>query len=198
VALAMQRTLDQLREKWRAEGDKWPGLVRQMRMRIGISSGDIVTGNMGSTMRMNYTMMGDVVNTAARLEAAAKQYGIYIHCTTETLQLAGPDNFEWRPIDKVRLLGKTEVIETVEIMGDAGQLSPEIMQMRAIFQQGLALYQQQQWDDAIAKFTESEKLEEVFPMRPTTPSRVYLERCAFFKENPPGRRWDGSWALTSK
>ncbi len=115
-----------MREKWRAEGDKWPDLVRQMRMRIGISSGDIVTGNMGSTMRMNYTMMGDVVNTAARLEAAAKQYGIYIQCTTDTLQLAGPDNFEWRPIDKVRLLGKIEVIETVEIMAYKGQLSPEL------------------------------------------------------------------------
>jgi adenylate cyclase len=198
VALSMQQALDRLREKWHAEGDKWPDLVRQMRMRIGISSGDIVTGNMGSTMRMNYTMMGDVVNTAARLEAAAKQYGIYIHCTTETLQLAGPDNFEWRPIDKVRLLGKTEAIETVEIMGYRGQLSPDLIQMRAIFQQGLALYQQQQWDDASAKFTESDKLEEVFPLRPTTPSRVYIERCAFLKENPPGGQWDGTWALTSK
>ena len=198
VALAMQQALDRLREKWRAEGDKWPDLVRHMRMRIGISSGDIVTGNMGSTMRMNYTMMGDVVNTAARLEAAAKQYGIYIQCTTDTLQLAGPDNFEWRPIDKVRLLGKSEAIETVEIMAYTGQLSPDLMHMRAIFQQGLALYRQQQWDDAIAKFTESEKLEEVFPLRSTTPSRVYIERCEFLKEHPPGGHWDGSWALTSK
>ena len=58
--------------------------------------------------------------------------------------------------------------------------------MRAIYQQGLALYRQQQWDDAIAKFTESEKLEEMFPRRrSTTPSRVYSERCEFFKANPP-------------
>src|SRR5215475_1712505 len=85
VALGMQQALAQLRDKWRAEGDKWPDLVHNMRMRIGISSGDIVVGNMGSTMRMDYTMMGDVVNTAARLEAAAKQYGVYILCTTETL-----------------------------------------------------------------------------------------------------------------
>jgi adenylate cyclase len=70
--------------------------------------------------------------------------------------------------------------------------------MRAIFQQGLALYRQQQWDDAIAKFTESDKLEEAFPLRPTTPSRVYIERCALLKENPPGGQWDGTWALTSK
>ena len=198
VAIEMQHALARLREKWHAEGDKWPDLVRQMRMRIGISSGEIVTGNMGSTMRMNYTMMGDVVNTAARLEAAAKQYGVYLLCTTETLQLAGPDDFAWRTIDKVKVVGKFEAIETVEIMGYKGQLPPEQVQMCAIYQQGLELYRQQQWDEAIAKFTESEKLEEVFPRRPTTPSRVYIERCDFLKENPPGPHWDGSWALTSK
>jgi len=198
VALKMQRALAQLREKWHAEGDKWPALVRQMRMRIGLSSGEIVTGNMGSTMRMNYTMMGDVVNTAARLEAAAKQYGVYLLCTTETLQLAGPDDFAWRTIDKVQVVGKLEAIETVEIMAYKGQLPPEQVQMRAIYQQGLEFYRQQQWDEAMAKFTESEKLEEVFPRRPTTPSRVYIERCDFLKENPPGPHWDGSWALTSK
>jgi len=169
-----------------------------MRMRIGISSGEIVTGNMGSTMRMNYTMMGDVVNTAARLEAAAKQYGVYILCTTETLRLAGPDDFAWRTLDKVKVVGKFEAIESVEIMAYKGQLPPEQVHMCALYQQGIELYRQQQWDEAIAKFTESEKLEAVFPGRPTTPSRVYIERCKFFKTNPPGPAWDGSWTLTSK
>jgi adenylate cyclase len=169
-----------------------------MRMRIGISSGEIVTGNMGSTMRMNYTMMGDVVNTAARLEAAAKQYGVYILCTTETLRLAGADDFAWRTIDKVKVVGKLEATESVEIMAYKGQLPPEQVQMHAIYQQGMALYRQQQWDEAMATFTASEKLEDVFPRRPTTPSRVYIERCEFFKEHPPGPHWDGSWALTSK
>src|SRR5262249_6419573 len=144
------------------------------------------------------TMMGDVVNTAARLEAASKQYGIYIQCTTDALQLAGPDDFEWRCLDKVRLVGKLEAINTVEIMGYKGELSPEQIQMRAIYHQGIELYQQQQWDEAMAKFAESEKLEEVFPRRPTTPSRVYIERCEFFKEQPPGPHWDGAWELTSK
>ena len=98
----------------------------------------------------------------------------------------------------VRVVGRSEPVETVEIMASKGQLLPEQGQMRAIYHQGLELYRQQQWDEALAKFTESEKLEEVFPRRPTTPSREYIERCEFFKENPPGPDWDGSWTLTSK
>jgi adenylate cyclase len=194
----MQEELARLRNKWTAEGDKWPEIVKQMRMRIGISSGDIVTGNMGSAMRMNYTMMGDVVNTAARLEASAKQYGIYIQCTTETLRFAGADDFAWRTVDKVRVVGRNEPVDTVEIMAYKGQLSEEQTLMRDLYHQGLDLYRQQKWDEAMAKFTGSEKLEEVFPRRPTTPSRVYIERCTFFRENPPGDDWDGVWTLTSK
>jgi adenylate cyclase len=70
--------------------------------------------------------------------------------------------------------------------------------MHAIYQQGIELYRQQQWDEAMAKFIASEKLEDVFPRRPTTPSRVYIERCEFLKAHPPDPHWDGSWALTSK
>ena len=169
-----------------------------MRMRIGINSGEFVTGNMGSRTRMNYTMMGDVVNTAARLEASAKQYGIYIQCTTEALQLAGPEAFEWREIDKVRVMGKSEAVETVEIMGYSGELPADWMEMRDIFQAGLQLYRQQSWAEAKGKFEASHRLEEVFPNRPTSPSRVYTERCDFFQANPPGEDWDGSWTLTAK
>jgi adenylate cyclase len=169
-----------------------------MRMRIGISSGEFVTGNMGSTMRMDYTMMGDVVNTAARLEASAKQYGIYVQCTIETLQMAGLDAFEWRTIDKVRVVGRNEPLDAVEIMAFKGQLSDQQVLMRDIYHQGIELYRQQKWDEAKAKFVESATLEEVFPRRPTTPSQVYIERCDFFKNNPPGTDWDGVWTLTSK
>jgi adenylate cyclase len=201
VALRMQEELARLRAKWSAEVDKkWPEIVQQMRMRIGISSGEIVTGNMGSKTRMNYTMMGDVVNTAARLEASAKQYGIYIQCTSEALEWArkAGAEFECRIIDKVRVVGRTEPVDTVEIMAWKDQLSEDLSMMRDLYHQGLDLYRQQKWDEAMAKFVESDRLEEVFPKRPTTPSRVYIERCEFFKEHPPEKDWDGVWTLTSK
>ena len=198
TALGMQQALAHLRAKWTAEGQKWPELVKTMRMRIGINSGEIVTGNMGSTMRMNYTMMGDAVNTAARLESAAKQYGIYIHCAKATLDMAGPHLFAWRPIDKLRVVGKAEPVETVEIMAYAGQLTVVQQRLCEVYHQGLALYRQQQWDAARAKFLESAELEETFPQRPTNPSLVYAARCEFFKANPPGSDWDGTWTLTFK
>ena len=198
TALRMQQELARLREKWAGEGAKWPELVHQMRMRIGIHSGEFVTGNMGSRQRMNYTMMGDVVNTAARLEASAKQYGIYLQCTMDTLRMAGPEAFAWRAIDKVKVVGKSEAIETVEILDLQGHLSPEQVRMCALYHEGLALYRQQRWEEAIARFTASERLEEVFPHRPTTPSRVYIERCRLLKANPPEPDWDGTWSLTTK
>ncbi len=198
TALSMQQALVQLRQKWTAEGDKWPDLVRQMRMRIGVCAGDIVIGNMGSRKRFNYTMMGDVVNTAARLEASAKQYGIYIQCPVETIQLAGLEDFEWREIDRVLVVGKSEPLATVEIMAHRGQLAEELVQMRGTYHQGVALYKEQEWEAAKARFVESEKFEEVFPKRPTTPSRIYLERCDYFTANPPGKNWDGVWKLTEK
>ena len=198
TALKMQQALAWLREQWACAGDKWPALVTQMRMRIGIHSGEFVTGNMGSRQRMNYTMMGDVVNTAARLEASAKQYGIYLQCTTDTLQMAGPEDFAWRTIDKVKVVGKAVAVETVEILGLQGQLSPQQVELCALYHQGLALYRQQCWDEALAHFTASERLEDVFPQRPTTPSRVYMERCTLFKATPPGADWDGTWSLTEK
>ena len=81
TALDMKDQLENLREKWRSE-EGWPEIVHNMQHRIGLSSGRMVTGNMGSTMRMNYTMMGDNVNLAARLEASAKQYGICLLYTS--------------------------------------------------------------------------------------------------------------------
>lgn len=198
VSVGMQQELAKLREKWASEDDKWPDLVPQMRMRIGINAGDLVTGNMGTTNRMNYTMMGDVVNTAARLEASAKQYGIYIQTTIPTLELAGKDKFEWRHIDKVKVMGKQEAVEAVEIMALKGQLADGQLKMKRIYDEGMKLYRQQQWDAGIEKFKASEALEEVFPARPTTPSQVYIERCEYFKATPPGPDWDGSWTLTAK
>lgn len=201
VAVRMQSTLLQLREKWVREGDKWPEIVKQMRMRIGINSGEIVTGNMGSRDRMNYTMMGDSVNLAARLEEAAKQYGIFTHISHFTVELIG-DNFILRELDTIRVVGKSEPVTTFDLMGIKGHTSDLLIQLRDRFHEGLALYKNQQWDAAIATFQQSLELEwQRYPDlkdKKTNPSLVYIERCQAFKDNPPPENWDGVYTLTSK
>jgi len=193
----MQEKLGELREYWRRQGDRWPSIVHDMRMRIGINSGLMVTGNMGSTMRMNYTMMGDTVNLAARLEASAKQYGIYTQ-VSETTYKAAKDDFEWRELDFVRVVGKTEPVKVYELICRKGELSPELEKLLSLFHTGLDYYRSCKWEEAKKAFIEAEKYEEMFPGRKTNPSRVYQERCDYWAANPPPPDWDGSWTLTKK
>ena len=205
AALDMQDKLDELRKKWISEGDKWPLIVHQMRMRIGINTGPIVTGNMGSTMRMNYTMMGDTVNLAARLESGAKQYGVFSMCSQETLDEAG-GNILSRQIDRVKVVGKTLPVLTCEVLHiDRDLADPQLVELCEKFNQAKLLYEQMKWDEAIALFQECLEIEPHHPERApgckTTPSHVFIERCEDYKENPPvapGEEWDGVYTATSK
>lgn len=230
VALAMQNKLGELREKWRNEkqapgepdrntknmppdewipGDKWPQIVHKMKMRIGINSGEIVVGNMGSSIRMNYTMMGDPVNLAARLEAAGKQYGVYTSVSEHTLDLELNDNgekkkisdmVEARMIDNMTVVGKSEPVRVYELCAIKGVLTDQEKRLFKIFDHGMQHYLKMEWDEAIAKFNESRNLERVSDGN-TTPSEVYVQRCQTFKENPPvapGEQWDGVFRLTKK
>ncbi len=197
TAIKMQESLDELRLKWQAQGDRWPEIVHHMQNRIGINTGPMVTGNMGSTMRMNYTMMGDTVNLAARLEASAKQYGIYIQVADETYK-ACKDKFIWRDLDYVIVMGKTKPAQVFELIAEKGKMPLGYDKLLDAYHQALVFYRNQEWNKAIEAFKTSDELEDMFPGRKTNPSRVYIPRCEHYKENPPGDDWDGSWALTKK
>jgi class 3 adenylate cyclase/CHASE2 domain-containing sensor protein len=231
VALAMQEDLLQLRAKWGAEkqgadeeernvkqfgpeewvpGARWPNVVHRMQMRIGINTGEIVVGNMGSAIRKNYTMMGDAVNLAARLEGAAKQYGVCILISDYVLEREFADGqgrmvktrdfVELRYLDKITVLGKSEPVKVYELCAMKGGLSESEKELVRIFNAGMAHYLGMEWDQAGACFQESLALERG-PDGATTPSGVFLKRCAMFKANPPvepGREWDGVFRLTSK
>ncbi|MBC8322808.1 MAG: adenylate/guanylate cyclase domain-containing protein [Candidatus Marinimicrobia bacterium] len=197
TAIKMQESLDELRQKWQSQGDRWPEIVHHMQNRIGINTGPMVTGNMGSTMRMNYTMMGDTVNLAARLEASAKQYGIYIQVADETYK-ACKDKFIWRDLDYVIVMGKSEPAQVFELIAEKGKMPPGYDKLLDAYHNALAFYRNQEWEKAIDAFKTSDELEDMFPGRKTNPSRIYIPRCEHYAENPPGDDWDGSWALTKK
>ncbi len=201
VAIHMQKALDDLRIKWKSEEGKWPEIVCEMRMRIGINSGNIVTGNMGSTQRMNYTMMGDSVNLAARLEEAAKQYGIYTHVNEDTKVLT-ENKFEMRILDTIKVVGKTKPVTTYDLLGFVGKTSEDLLQLKNLFEKALEYYKRKQFDNAIEQFKQSLVYENLrYPElegKKTNPSLIYIARCEEYLKNPPPEDWDGVYTLTSK
>ena len=196
TALEMDKKLKDMREKWTNEGD-WPELVHNIRHRVGLNSGSMVTGNMGSSMRMNYTMMGDTVNLAARLEPAAKQYGVYNFVANNTYK-AVKDQFEWRLLDYLVVKGKKEPVKAYELVSLKGEMSREQSELVSAFNEGLDLYFKQEWKNALNKFKQASELEEDFLYRPTTPSKIYIERCEAFLKKPPSKDWNGVWAMKTK
>jgi adenylate cyclase len=210
TALDMQNELLKLRKKWLGEGNKWPKVVHDMHMRIGINTGHIVTGNMGSTMRKNYTMMGDEVNLAARLESAAKQYGAYIHVcknTIDQLEEQGiSGNYIYRSLDIIRVVGKDEPVETFELLAYAESENAEkLNKLIELWKQARAAYLDMQWDKAIELFNSCLEFEPhlpaIDPGSKTCPSMVYINRCIAYKQNPPanaGEKWDGIFTATEK
>lgn len=195
TALEMQEKLKILRDNWKEKD--YPEIVQNMQHRIGLSSGKMVTGNMGSKMRMNYTMTGDTVNLGARLESSSKQYGVYIQ-VGETLYNAVKDLFEWRFLDYVRVKGREKPVKTFELLSKKGELPETIEEMRDIFEEAQDHYFNQNWRQAIKGFKASEKLEDMFPGRITNPSTVFIERCKYLKKNSPGKDWNGVWTLKQK
>ena len=210
TALDMQNDLLRLRKKWKSEGDMWPQIVHEMHMRIGINTGSIMTGNIGSNIQMNYTMMGDEVNLAARLESAAKQYGAYIHVSQNTMKLIEEQGFSnqyiYRTLDIIRVVGKDKPVKTFELLAYASDDNAMVLKkLVSIWEQARTAYLAMEWDKAIGFFTQCLDFEPHLPERDpgskTCPSLVYIKRCTAYKENPPakaGEKWDGIFTATEK
>ncbi len=187
TCLEMQETLVELRKKWKAEGKP------ECRARIGLNTGDMIAGNMGSKTRFNYTVMGDAVNLASRLEGANKQYGTYIMISEFTYEQA-KDNVQVRELDLIAVKGKALPVKVYELLARKTD-KIETYKLDAIEQylKGLEAYKQRRWDDGIKFF---EKALQINP--DDEPSKVYKQRCIDFKIDPPPDDWDGVFIMKTK
>ena len=187
VANRMMEALRELNVR-RASEEK-----NEIHIGIGLSTGELISGNIGSLKRMDYTVIGDSVNLAARLEGATKYYGVCILVSEFTVK-ASNGMHKFREIDLIIVKGKTKPVAIYEALGHhTHETFPNMNATLAAFEQGLSLYRQQNWQGASQHF--SQALEH----NPDDgPSKLYLERCAVYEEHPPETGWTGVWEMTSK
>ena len=158
-------------------------------LRIGVATGEALVGSIGSDVMMSYTVMGDVVNLASRLEAANKAYGTR-NLISERVLTGASAAIEVREIDRVVVAGQTRSERIFEILGRKGELVPQQLTSRDKYLEGLAAYRERKWDDALRAFGAS--LEAVAD---DGPSMALISRIEGLKANPPPQDWDGSWYI---
>lgn len=186
-AIAMINTLRHYNVRRGAAG------LKPIDIGIGLNTDSVVSGNIGSPKRMDYTMIGDGVNLASRLESACKQYSARILISDNTyVKLHGI--YRMRDVDDVVVKGKTKPIRIYEVLDyHTDETFPHLMEVVGYFREGRKAYQAGDWEEAAKCFGKSLQLHPG-----DTLSRTYIERCGHLRANPPGDTWDGVWRMTSK
>jgi adenylate cyclase len=188
AALKLQKRIAGLREKFSQDEAKWPDTARRIRVRIGINSGVAVVGNMGTAKHSSFTMMGDNVNLAARLENSAKIFVARIVCTGQTkagCDTADKNRIIFRSLGKIVVKGRMDHVHLYEPMAFSSEATEEMRECINLFEQGLAQYREMDWDGAAAHFRESAAFEPHNTGIERNPSIAFLEMVERSRLNPP-------------
>jgi adenylate cyclase len=185
AGLEMQRECKVLNEKFTARG--WPAL----KIGVGLNSGNVRVGDMGSQVRRAYTVMGDPVNVASRLEARTKYYGVGV-MVGEATRNAVPD-VVFREVDRIKVKGKDEALTIYEPIGLQAEVAPEEHDELRMWNDALRAYRAQQWDDAEVALGNLQRLSPGCELY-----KLYADRVAAFRRTPPPAGWDGVTAFDEK
>lgn len=166
-----------------------PTPTQPLHLHVGIATGGLVVGNMGSDNAKSYTVMGDTVNIASRLKGVSQQYGVAIALSQETQEVLS-DRFATRELDTIQVVGKTEPVRVYELLGYTHEIDP---QRQTFFAQGLAAYRRQAWDEAETYFAQCSMRHS-----PDPPAQLYLERIPQLRQQTLPPDWDGVWQMTQK
>ena len=190
---AMRASINMISRLWEWNVEREGRGEMPVEMGIGLNTDSIVAGNIGSSKRMDYTMIGDGVNLAARLESACKQYHARILLSEYTVaKLNGV--YRLREIDRVVVKGKTEPVNVYECLDfHTEKTFPNMMDVLGNFKEGVSQYRAQDWDRALKHFEECVKANPIDPL-----SNDYIERCNIMKADPPPKEWDGVFVMKSK
>ena len=186
TALDMLDELHRLQKKWSVEG------LPVLNIGIGVNAGPMVVGNMGSSRRFNYTVMGDSVNLGSRLEGLNKVYGTNIIVSQMTFEKV-EEEFLGRELDLVRVKGKGLPVKIFELLAPRATASADQQALAGVFHAGLEEYRKRNWEKA------REILQSLLAKFPHDgPAKIYLERCETLSQNPPPADWDGVYTMTTK
>jgi adenylate cyclase len=161
-------------------------------VRIGVATGEVLVGSIGSEFMMSYTVMGDAVNLASRLEGANKLYGSHSLVSEPTVRAAG-DEIAFREIDRLVVVGQTHSEAVFEIMGRTDELTPAQLTLQERYSEGLAAYRARRWDEARHAFSAA-----LDAIPGDGPSTLLIKRIDDFLTTPPAGDWDGAWYLDQK
>lgn len=163
-----------------------------LHMRIGLHTGEVVVGNMGSTQKFDYTIIGDDVNLASRLEGANKQYQTHTLISESTYEMAEGE-IEARELDLIAVKGKERPIKIFQLLGLKDESGGPAEELKSRYEQGLRLYRERDFKKACTMF------EKALDLKPDDhPAQIFVERCRGFMISPPPEQWDGVFRMTEK